>query len=316
MDTIHVAKEAGDVLPRDVTKPSPHRPPLAVYLYLALTVLAWAGNWPMLKLAVADAPPFIFTVLRLLGSTAMVAILLVVLRQPFLPERGERALLALSGFLQIGAILAINMIGLQFIQPGRAAVLTFTMPLWTIPLGIWLLRERIVWRRLLGALVGLAGLIVFFDPVVVDWSNRQVLLGNAVILSGSLAWATGAVIYRKRLWRTGFWTQTFWQISMSVLPLVPLAAIFESHRPFNLTGTLVIAWAFTAFLGTGLAYWCWARALTVLPAVTAGQATMLVPVLAFFFSALFFGEPVTLHVIVSIGLILVGVALTLRPSRR
>src|SRR5271169_6187786 len=147
-------------------------------LYLDLTILLWGSNCPMLKLAVADAPPIAFTAARLLGSAAIIAILLLVWRRPLLPDRGERAMLAWSGFLQIGALLGANMIGLQFMQPGRAAVLTFTMPLWAIPLSVWLLHERPHPMKIVGGLVGFIGLAVFFDPTLVDWHDRGALLGN------------------------------------------------------------------------------------------------------------------------------------------
>ncbi|HLI12631.1 MAG TPA: DMT family transporter [Alphaproteobacteria bacterium] len=291
-------------------------PHLVTYAYLGFAIVAWGSNWPLLKLAVADAPPITFTAIRLLSSAAVIAILLAVWRQPLLPRRGERLLLGLSGFLQIGAILGLNMLGLQFLPPGRAAILTFTMPLWTIPFGIWLLREHPGRLKLAGGGIGLLGLVLFFNPALVDWHDRDQLLGNGINLLSGACWALGAVIYRRRRWQTAFWTQTFWQILMSGLPLVPAVALFEVGRPIHWTGILVFAWAFTAFLGTGIGYWCWARVLTALPATTAGQFTMLVPVIAFCYSAGFFGEQVTLQVLASVALIFAGVILTLRAQRR
>src|SRR5436853_4500295 len=35
-------------------------PPRVAYLYLAVIVVTWAGNWPLMKLALADAPPLVF----------------------------------------------------------------------------------------------------------------------------------------------------------------------------------------------------------------------------------------------------------------
>ncbi|HYB08726.1 MAG TPA: DMT family transporter [Alphaproteobacteria bacterium] len=284
------------------------------FLYLGFTILLWGSNWPMLKLAVAEAPPIAFTVARLLGSAAILAILLLAWRLPLLPERGERVMLAWSGFLQIGALLGANMIGLQFMQPGRAAVLTFTMPLWAIPLSVWLLHERPHPMKIVGGLVGLLGLAGFFDPAIVDWRDRGVLIGNGAILVGAFCWAAGAVLYRRRRWRTGFWTQTFWQILLGGVPLLPVSFVFEGHLPVHFTGTLFIAWAFTALLGTAVSYWCWAKVLTDMPASTAGQFTMLVPVLAFFYSVVFFGDRVTLHIAASAALIFAGILLTLRTK--
>jgi len=299
-----------------VSETAPGAKRFLTFLYLGLTILLWGSNWPMLKLAVADAPPIAFTAARLLGSAAIIAILLLAWRRPLLPERGERAMLAWSGFLQIGALLGANMIGLQFMQPGRAAVLTFTMPLWAIPLSVWLLHERPHPMKIVGGLVGLIGLAVFFDPTLVDWRDRGALIGNGAILLGAVCWALGAVLYRRRRWRTEFWTQTFWQILMGGAPLLPVTLAFEMGLPIHFTGTLAIAWVFTALLGTAVSYWCWAKVLTDMPASTAGQFTMFVPVLAFFYSVAFFGEVVTKHVVASVALIFVGILLTVRAKVR
>jgi drug/metabolite transporter (DMT)-like permease len=222
-------------------KARPGRARALAFFYLGLTILLWGSNWPMLKLAVADAPPIAFTAARLLGSATIVAVFLLVRRRPLLPERGERTLLAWSGFLQIGALLGANMIGLQFMPPGRAAVLTFTMSLWAIPLGAWLLHERPHPMKIVGGIVALLGLAIFFDPTLVDWRDPNALLGNGAILFGAVCWALGAVLYRRRRWRTEFWTQTFWQILMGGVPLLPIALAFETGLPIDLTGTLVIA---------------------------------------------------------------------------
>ena len=52
-------------------------PPRIVYVYLAIIVVSWAGNWPLMKLALADAPPLsaIATPPLLLGSLARFAVI-------------------------------------------------------------------------------------------------------------------------------------------------------------------------------------------------------------------------------------------------
>src|SRR6266513_1495345 len=43
-------------------------PPRIVYFYLAVIVVTWAANWPLMKLALGDAPPLVFVLLRLIGT--------------------------------------------------------------------------------------------------------------------------------------------------------------------------------------------------------------------------------------------------------
>lgn len=64
--------------------------PRIVYLYLAIIVLSWGGNWPLMKLALGSAPPLVFVLLRLGGSVALIAAALAARGSPLMPERGER----------------------------------------------------------------------------------------------------------------------------------------------------------------------------------------------------------------------------------
>src|SRR5215831_14927120 len=47
------------------------RPSGLTYLYLAIMLVIWASNWPLMKLALADAPPLMFVFARLIGTLAV-----------------------------------------------------------------------------------------------------------------------------------------------------------------------------------------------------------------------------------------------------
>src|SRR5262245_34017731 len=64
--------------------------PRIVYVYLAVIVVTWAGNWPLMRLALDEAPPIQFVLLRLVGTLALLAPMLLLRGSPLLPVRGER----------------------------------------------------------------------------------------------------------------------------------------------------------------------------------------------------------------------------------
>src|ERR1700738_1839497 len=57
-------------------------PPPIVYVYLAIIVVTWAGNWPLMKLALNDAPPLVFVLLRLIGTVVLLGPALHAMRVP------------------------------------------------------------------------------------------------------------------------------------------------------------------------------------------------------------------------------------------
>ena len=306
--------------PADTTAPNPGvttpavaaARPRIVYLYLAIIVVSWAGNWPLMKLALADAPPLTFVLLRLMGTLALMAPLLLALRAPLLPVAGERLGLFVVGQLQIAGFLIFSIIGLAIVPAGRAIVLAYTMPLWAIPIELWLGMERFGRLQLAGAAVGFAGLFLFMNPGLVDWGDPRILGGNAMLLLAAICWAGGSILYRRRVWRSTFWAQTFWQIAVSTVAVALIALPGALGQPIHWSPALIAILAYNWVVTTALGYFLWSKILAVMPAAIAGQVMALTPIGGFLLSAAIFGGAVTSDVVVSIVLIVAGIILTLR----
>ena len=84
-------------------------------------------------------------------------------------------------------------VGLSYVSPGDSAVLSYTMPLFSIPIAIVVIRERVLRRELMGALVGFGGVIVYSLAL----SHGSELLGAFYTLVGAVFWAVYSVYYRK-----------------------------------------------------------------------------------------------------------------------
>jgi drug/metabolite transporter (DMT)-like permease len=286
--------------------------PAIVYVYLAIMVGTWAGNWPLMKLALADAPPMQFVLMRLIGATALLWPFLLAVREPALPSKGERLGLAWVGLLQVAGFMIFGIIGLSIVPAGRAIVLAYTMPLWAIPIGLALWPEAFGWRQFAGAAVGFAGLMLFMNPGLVDWSDGRVLAGNAFLIAAAICWALGSCFYRSRTWRSPFWTQTFWQILVSIVPVAVLAFAVTADEPIHWSGRLIAILVYNWIVSTALGYFLWNKVLTMIPASVAGQVMALTPIGGFLLSIAIFGGTVGGDVIVSVVLIIAGIVLTLR----
>jgi drug/metabolite transporter (DMT)-like permease len=294
-------------------RPAPRpRAPAAVYAYLAIIVLTWAGNWPLMKLALGQVPPLKFVLLRLVGSLVLIAPALALGGQRLLPEPDERMKLFWVGQLQVSGFLICGIIGLSILPAGRAIVLGYTMPLWAIPIGLFLWPEPISRGQLAGAAIGFAGLILFMNPGLVDWGNPSILAGNAMLLLAAILWALGSCLYRRRAWRTSFWSQTFWQLAVSIVPVGVIEALGWETEPVLWSPGLIAIIIYNCVVTTALGYFLWGKVLSLMPAATAGQVLTLTPIGGFLLSLAIFGGTITLDVVASIGLIVAGIFVTLR----
>jgi drug/metabolite transporter (DMT)-like permease len=273
-------------------------------------IISWAGNWPLMKLALGQAPPLVFVLLRLIGSVALIAPALVVTRQPLLPMRGERSGLFWIGQLQVAGFLICSIIGLAIVPAGRAIVLAYTMPLWAIPIGLFLWPEPLGRAPLIGAAIGFAGLVFFMNPGLVDWGNGRVL--NTLLLLAAILWAVGSCLYRRHSWRSPFWVQTFWQLAVSIVPVGAMVLTGVAAGAVHWSPGLIAILAYNCVITTALGYFLWSKVLSMIPPTTAGQVLTLTPVGGFVLSTLIFGGTVTADVVLSVVLIVGGIFVTLR----
>ncbi|MHB1231366.1 MAG: DMT family transporter [Burkholderiales bacterium] len=284
------------------------------YGYLALCVLVWGTNWPLVKIALTDCPPYTFMALRLLGGAFVLSLaILLSSKESLLPLPNERLGLACVGLLSVFGALTCMTVGLKLTQVGRAMLLMYTMQLWAVPLGIWLVGERATCMTILGSIIGFVGVILFFNPRSINWNDRDALIGSVMLLCSAISWAWGSCLYRKRIWTTGYLQQVLWQLVVSI----PLALVFavrdiaQFHSSTTVWGVLAYSWV----AATAIGYWAWSKALTRVSVSIGGQVVLFAPLLGFAWSRYLFGERWTLSAYIAAILIAVGVLITLRDAQ-
>ena len=276
-------------------------------------VATWAGNWPLMRLALVHTEPIVFVSLRTAGSIAILAPILAVLNRPLLPVPTERLALFWVGLFQVTGFLVFSIIGLAIVAPGRAIELAYTMPLWAVLLGLGWSREVLSLSKLAGATFGFAGLILFMNPALVDWTDQREVAGNLFLVLAAICWAVGSCLYGRRLWRSSFWAQTFWQLAVGAVTIAAPAAVLEPDWSVQWTTGFVAILAYNWVVTTVLGYFLWNKVLAVMSPAVAGQVLTLTPISGFLLSTLIFGGAITLDIVGGILLIAIGLVLTLRP---
>jgi drug/metabolite transporter (DMT)-like permease len=88
---------------------------------------------------------------------------------------------------------ALWAVGLQYVSPGDSAVLSYTMPLFSIPIAYLALRERATLREIIGALVGFSGVTLYSLTL----NHGSLLIGAIFTVLNAVFWAAYSVYYRK-----------------------------------------------------------------------------------------------------------------------
>jgi drug/metabolite transporter (DMT)-like permease len=282
---------------------------------LVLLTLTWGLNWPVMKAGVAQFPPLSFRALSMwLGLPLLWAILRL---------RGVPLAIRRTQWRELGWLTLTNMVGwhvltilsVQALSSGRAAILGYTMPIWSALWGYARYGERLTVRQLVG--IGAAALGV----TLLLWHELAHIAGHPLAAFGMLGaaavWALGTQQMRHtRMTDTPTLAIVLWMTALTTVVTSLLAVAFELarwHAPSAVTwGTIVI----NAVGVFAFAQVVWLVLARDLPPVASTMSIMLVPVLGTLSGAWWLHEQLHWQDGAAILLLLTAIAAVMWPSRR
>ena len=281
---------------------------------LILLILTWAISWPVIKVGVATIPPIWYGCLRYTIAAACLFALLATRRELVFPPRSDWPLVAVSGALQMAAYSALTGLALIILPPGRASVLAFSTPIWVVPLAAWWLHERMPRAAIVGAGIGLLGVIAIAAPSL-HAGGRAQMLSYAMLIGAAAAWAISIVFVRSHRFTATALALAPWQMLVAAGLLLPLAIVVEgAPPPIGASGAASLA--YVGPVATAFAYWAVVEAGRHFRASTMSMALLAAPSLGIPISALMLGETIGPSLIAGVVLIGAGIRLATRSPER
>jgi drug/metabolite transporter (DMT)-like permease len=301
-------------VPSAASEPGDRR---GAFLLLGTIILVWGINWPVMKVGLGSIPPFWFGGLRLLLGSISLFLVAAMRRRLTLPALADWPVVATVGLVQMAGFLALVNIALLHVPAGRSAVLCYTTPLWVAPGAALFLGETLSRRKLAGLALGLAGLLILFEPGSFDWSDRPLLLGNAFLLGAALLWALTILHIRGHRWHGSALDLAPWQQLTGALPLLAVAFLVEGGPDvIDWKWSTLLVLAYNGPIASGFAYWAAVAVTRRLPALTSSLAFLAVPVMGLTASAVALGEHPQPALLLGFLLILIGLVLVeYRPRK-
>jgi drug/metabolite transporter (DMT)-like permease len=266
----------------------------------------WGLMFVVQRVALEVAPPMWVAA----GRAAVGALVLLPLAGGLrsLSRRG-RGLLVVLGLTNQFGFLGLQVAGLRTVEAGPAAAIIYLQPVLVVLGSAPVLGERLTARRLVGAVLGFAGVAVIGLHQSATASAGGVLL----LLGAAVSWTAGALVTSA--------------VEEPIVPLVvgqhlvgaPLLVISAAIvEPFPALSTkLVLCILFAGVFGSALAWMMWSALLRRGEAGIVSTWLFAVPVLAAVLGVLLLGEPVSLAL--AAGILLVAFAVRLAtgtPARR
>jgi drug/metabolite transporter (DMT)-like permease len=286
------------------------------FAVFAMVVILWALNWVVLKMALDYVTPYWLTVGRFFVGALFVLLIHFVQGNFHIPRRCDIPQIFSVGFLAMGFYFCMVVEALRFVAPGHASIIAYTTPLFLAPLAVLLYGEHFNRWKLIGLLLGVAGVVILFDPVHLDWHNRNILIGNSALLLAALSSALSILYIRYGKWHSTCGNLFFWQLLVGLGTSLVFAIHFE---PFphvtHWDGRFLLEFIYMTFIALVLCYWAMIWITRKLPTLTTSLGTLAVPVFGLMFSSLMLSEPITAALLTALGLILSGLVLVITNNK-
>jgi drug/metabolite transporter (DMT)-like permease len=277
---------------------------------LILLTLMWGLNWPVMKLSLREIGPLHFRSLTMLLGALVLALYFGARGLRLLP-RGAREWrdVVLLGLPNVLGWHGLSIIGLTQLPAGRAATLGFTMPVWTVLLGVLWYRERLTGRLLLAVAAVLTGITLLL------WKELAHLAGHPsgiVWMQGAaFCWALGTIWMRRAQLTLPPQSLVVWMMLLSATAMALTAAALEPAQPWQLSAGVWLSLVWAVLINYGAAQVIWFDLVRTLPPTTSAMSVMAVPLIGTLSAPLIVGEwpnwqdlAAMLCVVVAIGAVL------------
>lgn len=299
-------------------------PPRRALLYggLLLHTVLSAGSYLCGKTALREIPPLPLGLLRFLGASALLVLLLLRVRPPGqrMPPKSAWPQLLVLSFVVVPVSQGFFQTGLALSTAAHAALLYSLTPLFVMLLAQALRRELPGVRTALGTLIALAGTLYVLAWRGLDLS-RGPLFGDLLLLAAVIAWALFTAEGRPLVSVHGPLPVIAWALIAGTAMYLPLgiaslAAPGAVHRIAHASRAAWLGVGYLILVTSVIAYLLWYWALAHLPAARVAVFTNLQPLATAVLAHFFLGEHVTPQFVGGALVVIFGVVLAqLRAPR-
>jgi len=266
-----------------------------------------------MKAAIGGFPPLSFRSLSMWLGLPLLYAATVALKVPLRIERRHWRELGVLTFTNMIVWYVLAIVALQALSSGRAAILGYTMPIFSAVIGVALFGQRLSVRQWAGVAAAALGVALLL------WHELGAMAGKPWAALGMLVsaavWALGTQQLRRTRIAAPTMALVFWMTLATTLAMSVLAVAFEHDRWIAPPPATWSGIAYNALLIIGFAQPVWLVLARNLPPIASTLSVMLIPVLGTASGAWWLAERLHWQDVAAMLLMLAAIASVLWPTR-
>ncbi len=276
--------------------------------------LMWGVNWPMMKLSLQELTPLYFRASTMLLGAAWLFAYVQRRGERMCPRGAEWATIAWLGLPNVLGWHTFSIFGVQELASGRAAIVGFTMPIFTVLLGAAFFGERTTPRVRLAVVAAAIAIGLLLWHELSSLSGRPA--GIAWMLGAAVSWGLGTLMFRRARFQLSPMVVTVWMLLLGSLVLWPLAIALEPlPHPGRFSLPMWLALAYGVLINYGVAQLIWFGLARHLPPATSAMSVMAIPLVGTLSATFIVGEIPHWQDWLAIVFVMVAIASVLWPAR-
>lgn len=287
------------------------------YIALGIVCLAWGTTYLAMRTGVKTMPGLMLAALR----NTICGVIVVgwfLIRGHRLPDIKMLGRLALIAALLLGVGNGFMTWGEETVPSGLAAVLAALNPLCIAFFGILLMRgTKISFKVTVGLILGLAGIVIIFFPMLIHPEQKGFSLGVLLIVMAVLGWSSGSILIARKPLDINVFYAAGWEFLLGGVELI-LFSLITGHT-ISLAKVSLESWTSIGYLiivGSLIGFNAYQYALKHLPPTQASIYAYVNPIVALLLGWALLQEHLNLFILFGSVITLIGVYLVQSSFRQ
>lgn len=207
---------------------------------------------------------------------------------------------------------ALAIVAIQSLSSGRAAILGYTMPIFSAVIGALWFGDRLAARAWTGVAAAALGVALLLWHEMSQLAGKP--LGVLMMLTAAATWAVGTRMLRRTTLPVPTLAISFWMTALTTGVMTVLATVFERGQWRTPSPEGWGAIVFNAIGVFAFAQAAWFYLARSLPPVASTLSVMFIPVLGVFSGAQWLGEVLHWQDWAAVALMVLAIATVLLPG--
>ena len=276
------------------------------FVFLLLGAI-WSSSFMWIKIAVQEVGPITLVAFRVLFGLLFGIVVILIQRVSLSRSFKEWGPLLLLGITNVAIPFFLISWGEQSIDSAVAAILDATVPLFTILIAHFLLRDdKMTVPKVLGLLIGFVGVVILMSKDI--GASFGSVLGQLAVVLACIFYSGSAVFARKTTENTPGILRSAGPLISSTMIMWPAALLVE--RPFQIPHLAVtwVALLFLGVLGSGLAFVLAYYLIHEIGPTRTSMVTYLFPIGGVILGVIFLNEKLSWQLVAGTVLVLISLA--------